>query len=284
MISLCKFFGNLRFRTVSNTIICPGCISAIEGADTTTYRTSVLSMNRTMIKKSMGLAVAMVALIGLAVGIAVAQPRHKGPREHDPKKTEVYKGLFESLKTWGQSAVLPQVLQWKSDLDGALSSDDLRTLNDLRSRAALLRKEQAALAQQIAAARKNGNDDAAKAAREKMKEMRGKHKELAEAVKPLAEKYSPTLATIGDEAKAKMKAWKEEAQGIALKWFEQNKSGFTQEQIERMGGDMKRFSHFGGGKMMKRGIVVRFMLWDGNDAIGQMEGLMAPGEGEPGLR
>lgn len=240
-----------------------------------------------MMNKRMGTAVAVVALIGLAVGVAMAaQPDHGGPGgpcKRDPKMAEAYKGLFAALKSWGTTTVLPQLREWKGDLDGAMSAEDLRTLNDLRARSAALRTEKAAIGGEMRAARQSDDKAAAEAAHEKMKGLHEKHKAIADELKPLAAKYRSTLEQIGSEAKPKMESWKEEAKAIATKWFEENKSNFSEDQVGRMHHGMKMFGHFGGGRMGHR-MVARFMLWDGNNLIDQMDEMGTPGDGAPELR
>lgn len=232
---------------------------------------------------------AMVALVGLAIGIAAAAPQHDGPRhggpcKQNPKMAEAYKGLFEALKTWGTATVLPQLREWKSDLDGAMSAEDLRTLNDLRARSAALRNERGAIGAEMRKARQNDDKAAADAAHEKMKALHEKQKAIGDELKPLATKYRSTLEQIGGEARPKFESWRDEAKAVATKWLDENKSSLSEEQMGHMGRGMKMFGHFGGRKMGGHRMVARFMLWDGSNPIDQVNEMMSPGQGTPELR
>lgn len=231
--------------------------------------------------KRTGKVVAVMAFAAIAVGMAFAQPSHRGPKNIDPKMAQAHKELRESLMTWGRANVLPQLRTWKGQLDGAMSADDLRTLNDLRARATALRKEKAALAAEFGKGRRDGEnktDEARKAHREQKEALRSRHKAIAEELKPLAEKYQSTLETIGQDARPKIEGWKEEAKAIVVKWFEQHKS----ELGDRKPGHMMRhgMGMFGGFKGKGR-IVARFMLWDGGDFSEEMEQMDG---GSPELR
>jgi len=236
--------------------------------------------------KRTGIA-AVIALVVVAVGVAVAQPRMhdgggRGHRKMDEKTVEALKGLHQTMTAWTRTNVLPQVRTWKSELDGAMSAADLATLNGLRARAKALQTERASLMAEVGTAWKNGDKEAAKAGRQKMKDIGEKHRALARELKPLAEKYSSTLKTIGAEARPKAKEWRSQGRDVAMKWLAEHRSEFTEEQMEHL---QHGIGFFGGGhggrhgKGMKgkRGLVVRFMLWDGSDFTEHS------GQGMPGM-
>lgn len=242
-------------------------------------------------KKRIGIA-ALVVLAAVAVGAAVGQPRvhghgdgHCRGKEMDPKTAAAFKALHQELATWGRANVLPQLRTWKGQLDGAMSADDLRTLNDLRTRAAAVNKEKMALMAQKHAARENDNRAEAKDIREKMKAIHEKRQQIATELKPLAEKYRSTLMAIGEEAKPKAEEWKEEGKKIATNWMNAHKDELGEHPMGGLHHMGRLFGGFKGGRIGK-GIAARFMLWDGGDLIEQMQQEMPgmDGDNNPDLR
>jgi hypothetical protein len=208
-----------------------------------------------------------IAIVALTAGSAMAQPR-----EGKPEKMAAYKELFGSLKTWAQSNVLPQLRTWKSKLDGAMSQEDLAKLNDLRARAAQLRKDAMATGMAMRKAWKDENYDALKQNRDKMKSFAEERKAIFQDLKPLAVKYRSTLEAIGTEAKPKIESWKKEGKDIAQKWMQDHKDQLGDNAHPRMG----HMGHMGGmmglnSEMGRKMAAARFMLWDGNDLTGQMQ-------------
>lgn len=243
-------------------------------------------------KKRIGIAAVMAfAVVAISVAFAAKGEHgrgdggHCGGKEMDPKTAAAFKALHQELATWGRANVLPQLRTWKGKLDGAMSADDLRTLNDLRTRAAGLRKEKMALMAEKHAARENDNRAAAKEVREKMNAIREKHEQIITELKPLAEKYRSTLQGIGEEAKPKAKEWKEEGKKIVTNWMSTHKDELGEHPMGGLHHMGKFLGGFKGGRMGKS-IVTRFMLWDGGDLIEQIQQEM-PGmdnDGAPELR
>ena len=233
-------------------------------------------------KKLNRMAVA-VALCALTVSTASAQLRDGKPRaaKPDPAKMEVYKELFGTLKDWAKTNVVPQLRTWKSRLDGAMSAEDLATLNGLRARAAQLRKEAMATGMEMQKAWKSENYDALKASREKMKGYGEARKALFTELKPLAVKYATTLQAIGEEARPKVESWKEQGKEIAMQWIAKNKDRIGDGGFPHMR-NMGKMMGIGGG-MRAKAAAAYFMLWDGEDFLDHMQSIGGDGGGAPEL-
>ena len=221
-----------------------------------------------IIMRASATSAAVIALALLAFGSASAQDR--GHR-FDPQRAEARKELHQSLKSWARTNVLPELRAWKARLDGAMSPEDLRALNDLRARAATLRKERAAIGSKMREAWKSEDYSALKSNRERMKEFKGEQKKLMEDLRPLAQEYRNMLEQIGNDAKPKIEAWKNDARGIIERWMQSHKDQLDKggKPFHGMPG-MRQFHGFGHGHGQKA-MVARFMLWDGSDFIDQAE-------------
>lgn len=224
--------------------------------------------------KNVALAVSLCALLA---GTANAQGNDEHPRMGEELRAE--------LVRWATTTIVPQVRQWKTKLDGAMSPADLQTLNGLRERARILRSELLATGKAMHTAWRDEDYAALKTSRDKMKELMGKQKEIGEALKPLAERYMTTLKEIGTVAKPKMEEWKKQGHEIVTKWMADHK-----DQMGAMpphggphegGMPPEGMGHFGGGKggpfmmggdMHRKMMVARFMLWDGGGVDGLDEG------------
>ncbi|MDB5032960.1 MAG: hypothetical protein JWQ98_201 [Chlorobi bacterium] len=236
-----------------------------------------------------GKAAAVVALGALVLGTAIAA-QHGGKKDHkdDPKMQEARKELRAELGSWGQANILPKVRAWKSKLDGAMSAQDLATLNGLRAKAAALRKDFMAKAAAMQEARQNQDKSTMESNHDAMKSFGDQQKAIFEELKPLAVKYQSTLESIGQEAKPAMETWKQEAKDITQKWAEKNKGllGDHAGCAGHMGGReafgmMGGMGHGGHGEMGGK-MAARFMLWDGTDIIDQMQ-QMAPNGDRGGM-
>ncbi|HVZ40512.1 MAG TPA: hypothetical protein VHI13_14630 [Candidatus Kapabacteria bacterium] len=228
-----------------------------------------------------------VSLCALAAGTAFAQGSDAHPRMGEELRAEIVR--------WATTTVVPQVRQWKTKLDGAMSPADLQTLNGLRERARVLRSELVATGKAMRTAWHDEDYAALKTSRDKMKELAGRQKELGEALKPLAERYKTTLMEIGTAAKPKMEEWKKQSHEIVSKWMDAHKDqmgtmakpsgpndggmppgGMPRGGPHHGGCDMAQGAPFMmGGDMHRKMMVARFMLWDG----GGVEGLDEEGQG-----
>src|SRR5690349_2679901 len=104
---------------------------------------------------------AMILLFGvLLIGSAQAQER---TRTMSPEMKGAMGELMQSVRSYVQTKVVPELRVWKSQLDGAMSPEDLKALNNLRARATELRKERVAAAMAMHKAWKDEDRDAVKA-------------------------------------------------------------------------------------------------------------------------
>jgi hypothetical protein len=219
----------------------------------------------------------IAALAALAVGSMSAQERT--PRQPDPKMIEAHKELIGSLKDFARTTVLPQLTTWKGQLDGAMSAEDLQKLNGLRSRSAQLKEQGREIARSMRESWRSEDYDQLKSAREQMKGLRDQQRAIFTELKPLAEKYRPTLEAIGQDAKTKVEGWKEEGMSIVEKWMAEHKDelgdmqGHMHGMMKGFGGWMRGMDKEGRRKM----IAARFMLWDGSNFLDKMEQNGAPG-------
>jgi hypothetical protein len=234
---------------------------------------TIIHTDRNMQEKMMKRTLLALTLAALTIGTAAAQDRTRTP---DPKVSEARKELIESVKKFALGEILPQLTAWKSQLDGAMSAEDLKALNALRSRATALQSRAIEYGRAMGEAWKSENYEALKANREKMKKLGEEHKALFEELKPLAIKYRSTLEAIGQDARPKVEGWKEQGKEIFQKWVADHK-----DQLADMKG-MHRMIPGGLGWMGhgdKKAMVARFMLWDGSDFISRLEQQMT----QPGL-
>ncbi len=197
---------------------------------------------------------------------------------------ELGKQLHEQLSKFRQEQVQPEMLNWKQELDAAMSSDDLQALNELRAEAAELRSEMKAMMKERMKKgmemRRSGqrpDKETMRAHREQMEEGREAIKEkmetMAEKCRPLMKKYDETLESISDKANDKRKEWKETIKQIRDTWKENNEEAIeaAREKMSenkdrpRRGHPMRKMRNHR--DMMpdldcSKGRI-RFMLWDG---------------------
>jgi hypothetical protein len=223
------------------------------------------------------------AAFALMLGTAQAQ---RPDRQPDPQRVEAVKELRETMKSWTQSTIVPVLGRWKAQLDGAMEPTDLQKLNELRSRAASLKKERMEHVVAMREAWKNEDYASLKSHREALKGMRDKRKELMEQLKPLAMKYRSTLEEIGKTAKPQVEQWKQEGKAKVETWAAQH-----QDVLDGKGGKFKgMWKHWGkfaglDNDTKRKMAAARFMLWDGGDFTRDMDQMMERGgDGGFGLK
>lgn len=236
--------------------------------------------DRTM-KKSVSIVIAMLLLCSIG--------RAQKADWNNPKLTETFGELRHAVKTWAKAEVLPRMLRWKSELDGAMSTDDLDALNTLRDRAAILEKEKTEYLFVMRKAWKSEDYEALKDARDNMKSLGERRIELAVALKPIAKKYISTLETIGEDAKPVVGQWKEEGRKMFDEWLAKYKSDLG-EAAEKLS-QFKGRGAWGMGMMgmlsddMKKKIAVaRFMLWNGDDFTEKRDGFFNSQDENGGMK
>jgi hypothetical protein len=223
------------------------------------------------------------------VGGAFAQNRRP-----DSQRMQIAGELHTQLQTFAQQKILPTLRQWKAKLDGAMSAEDLATLNGLRDRAAKFHQQMMEHGKAMREAWKNEDYAALKQHRDAMKGMKDEMRAIMTELKPLAEKYKTTLQAIGEDAKPAMEGWKTEGKSIIEKWKAEHKDQLGDKPAPPMmepGGPMMGPKGHGHGMMGPegpmpgmlgmhgKGAAVWFMLWNGQD-LPQMQ---RPG-GQPGAQ
>jgi len=220
---------------------------------------------------------AIATLTLLASVVAHAQHQDRTP---DPQHQAARQQLHQTLSDWARTTIFPTLTGWKNQLDGAMSPEDLSTLNALRARATTLRKEAITHWGGLREAWQSEDYAALKHHRDALKGMREQRKALLAELKPLAMKYQQTLQQIGEKAKPQMEQWRQEKRKKVEEWKAANEAQlgngpFGIHGRAWKGGWGKMFGF--GGKMQKKAAVARFMLWDGGDFTQDIRN-MAPAE------
>lgn len=200
------------------------------------------------------------------------------------------KQLFSELRAkiceFQKNEVLPFMHDWKTQLDNSMESADLAKLNELRAKAAEMKKTMK-MGPPPNGPRGMGNPncnpsdcdktkckkqncDPSKCDKSKCGMMgKGKMGQFGAIMKdlaPLADKYSASLKTIGESAKPKVEEWAAGIKKIVNDWRASHKNEF--ENLHMQGkfgiGDM----HFGLAHRFdfnRPHLAAMFMLWDGSD-------------------
>ncbi len=167
---------------------------------------------------------AMALVLGAAMAVPVSAQRAKpDPQKMDPARVEAMKELKASIKSFAQETILPQVRNWKTKLDAAMSPEDLAALNALRGRATALRGKFIEHATAMRSAWQSEDYVALKNQRDAMKELGAEKEAIGAELKPLAMKYLATLMEIGTEAKPVIGTWKQSGKDIFVAWQAKNK-------------------------------------------------------------
>lgn len=136
-------------------------------------------------------------------------------------RREAVAELRERFRAWAQREVVPKLTEWKEMLDASMSQEDLAILNDLRSRAALLRQTARENAAALRTAWREEDYDGVKRHRAQLTEARKELLDILDLATPLAIEYRGTLESIGKEAKPHAERWREEGKRIREEWKEE---------------------------------------------------------------
>lgn len=201
------------------------------------------------------LATAALAIVAIT-GVTAQE------RQPDPARTELVRELHAELLTFARTNIFPALRQWKAKLDGAMSPDDLATLNGLRDRAAKLRTSMMEHGRAMRQAWKSEDYDALRSHRDALKGLMSELRAIIKELRPLAGKYRPALEEIGVEARPAIERWKNGGKEIVARW--------ANAHPDELGGHpkclLKRglpMSHMFGGSTKRA--VAKFMLWNGDD-------------------
>lgn len=227
---------------------------------------------------------AVPAALPLFLLLSFALPLYAQEKAPDGRtRREAVAELRERFRAWAQREVIPKLTEWKGMLDAAMSPEDLAILNDLRSRAALLRQTARENAAALRKAWRAEDYDGVKRHRAQLTEARKELLDILDLATPLAVEYRETLESIGKEAKPQAERWKEEGKRIREEWEE--------EYGEEIADGSRRFPgrrHLLGGvlnpEVQPSVRAVLFMLWDGRGNIVDDGDDARPVHDEPSLQ
>lgn len=215
-----------------------------------------------------------ILTITMVLGLLIMpQAFSQTPNPADQKSLLALKELFQQLRDYGQTNIIPKMKEFKTSLDNAMSSDDLQSLNALRDQAARMKAEgkKDALLLKKAWTTNNMNDVKLYAA--KIKDLKGERDELLKALKPLGLKYKSTLEQLGKDAKPLAKVWQQDVMKLVAGWYMKHQGDISAEHKKAFAKGVEKLKAFAGldAGMKAKLAAARFMLWDGNDLpeIGQ---------------
>jgi hypothetical protein len=215
----------------------------------------------------------ILAALLLCFAMSGAQAQQKWPR--DPAQVEALKELRSKIVSFFQNTVEPEMLKWKTQLDAALSPQDLQALNILRKEAKGMKLDEQTANRQMKKAWRDEDYDALKKNRDRKKDLAQDRKELLADLKPIAVKYKSTLVAIGEVAKPKAAEWKAEGKKFVEAWVARHKDTFGEEGMKHaLAMIAQRFAGIPGlDKETKAKVTAaKFMLWDGTDFTQTFEG------------
>lgn len=170
--------------------------------------------------------------------------------------------LHQRFRQWMGESVFPNLSEWKAELDKAMTSEDLATLNRLRSEAKVLRGKVRLHRRGLREAWRNEDEGKIIEHRAGLTASRKAWLDIADELEILAFRYRETLKEIGKKAKPFAEEWRREGKEIFLKWKEEYAEILPDRlRSARMPDDLP------GGPLRKlrltRKRTARFMLWDG---------------------
>lgn len=207
--------------------------------------------------------IAAFAVLAIVFGFTI-------PVAANNQRKELMKDLREDIRGYSEKKIHPEMLEWKSILDKSMSKEDLARLDELRAKASAVREE---MKKNKAGIIEEGRgqdwdkDDFKDKMKDETKEYRGELKEIIIQLKPLAEKYSDVLKSIGEKAKPRKEEWENGILQIVNNWKNEHK-----EEIEKIKNnknfDADEFRKTAGLNKLgfdgdKKKSAVMFMLWDG---------------------
>jgi hypothetical protein len=216
-----------------------------------------------------------IIVIALFLGLVISAPALAQPSNPaDQKSLLALKELFQQLRDYAQTNVIPKMKESKTKLDNAMSSDDLQTLNKLRDLATQMKEEGKKDALLLKKAWTANNMADVKLYAGKIKELKSERDELLKALKPLGLKYKATLVELGKDVKPSAKTWQEEVKKIIAGWYLKHQGDLSSAHKKAFAKGVEKLKTLAGLDAELRGklAAARFMLWDGNDlpSVGQL--------------
>jgi hypothetical protein len=195
------------------------------------------------------------------------------PNPADQKSRLALKELFQQLRDYAQTNIIPKMKELKTKLDNSMSSDDLQSLNKLRDRATQMKEEGKKDALLLKKAWQSNNINDVKLYAGKIKDLKGERDALLKDLKPLGVKYKTTLEEIGKDAKPSSKVWQEEVKKIVAGWYLKHQGNLSADHKKAFAKGLEKLKLLAGldAGLKAKLAAARFMLWDGNDLpeIGQ---------------
>lgn len=216
----------------------------------------------------MNKTIALIFVIAL-VPFGMNAAAQNNPPNGQARKAAVAE-LRERFQEWAQGEVVPQLTEWKRTLDAAMAPDDLATLNDLRGRAAELRKTARVSAAALHTAWCDEDYGGVKRYRAQLTEVRKQFLDLADLLTPLAIEYHTTLQAIGADAQPHVEVWKREGKEIWESW----KAEYGDIVPDGAGRFIKRTEFVGGllhPEISSERRMLLFMVWNGGRDAGEPE-------------
>ena len=216
----------------------------------------------------------LVAGLLLASTFFVIAKKHHFPPISDEAKAE--------LKEYKLNNIIPQMSEWKSEIDNSLSETELAQLDALRAQAKAVKEQMKAKMQMMKAKKEAGEEIDREAMKEEMKEVKEQLHSLIEKLKPIAEANKETLKSIVENSEDLRDKWHDDIREIVKTDLEENGEEIKERKRERREKRKTRKHHraprdhdpdmmmIKGGK---RGMVM-LLLWDGN--VDEMNEAMAP--------
>jgi hypothetical protein len=209
-----------------------------------------------------------IVVIAVLLGLVIAAPAFSQPSKPvDQKSLLVLKELFQQLRDYAQTNIIPKMKELKTKLDNSMSSDDLQSLNKLRDQATQMKEEGKKDALLLKKAWTNNNIDDVKLYAGKIKELKNGRDDLLKALKPLGLKYKTTLEELGNDAKPSAKVWQQEVMKIVAGWYLKHQGDLTANYRSALAKGLEKLKTVAGldAGLKTKLAAARFMLWDGND-------------------
>ena len=175
--------------------------------------------------------------------------------------------LGERYRTWMDAEVIPQLEEWKAELDRSMSAEDVQSLNTLRGEAHRVAAEIRLNRKKLRQAWRDHRDEEWQALYREHQTLRGKMMDITDQVVPLAVQYREILEAIAVKARPIAKDWRKQRRTILSEWrkeYRENTDGHGMVALREIHREARVFPWF----MFRR--AVRFMLWDGrNETVEQ---------------
>ena len=209
-----------------------------------------------------------VLTIAVLLGLVIASPVFSQTSSPANQKSMLaLKVLVQQLRDYAQASIIPKMKEMKASLDGAMTSDDLQSLNKLRDQATQMREEGKKDALLLKKVLQSNNATDTAALKSKLKDLLTEGKELLVNLKPLGLKYKATLEVLGKDVKPSSKTWMDEVKKIVTIWYMKYQGDLSADHKKAFVKGLEKLKTFAGldAAMKAKLAAARFMLWDGSD-------------------